>query len=161
MQNKNNFFPNFKQSILMCLLLLFISVLISILIPLIKIENNDSIIMIWMNLPIFALIFIVGLLWSGESIDVFIKNKKIKLSFFGPLFFTTIGFIIIIGEITNILFYFYPIPHYILDEFEHLLSNKWGVIAAIFIAAITEEFFFRGMILSGLEKNYGYWRLLI
>ena len=75
MQNKNNFFPNFKQSILMCLLLLFISVLISILIPLIKIENNDSILMIWMNLPIFALIFIVGLLWSGESIDVFIKNS--------------------------------------------------------------------------------------
>ena len=134
-----------------------LSVFISLLIPLINLDNDDSILMIWLNLPVFAFVFMIGLLWSGKSINAFIKNKKIKFIFFIPLAFTTIGFIFIIGEITNILFYFYPIPHYILDEFDHLLSNKWGVIATIFIAAITEEFFFRGMILSGLKNNYGYW----
>ena len=149
-------FPTLLHSSILCLIILVISVLISILISSFN-QVNNSILMIWLNLPLFALIFIIGMLWSGQSINVFIKNKKIKFIFFVPLFITTIGFIIIIGEITNILFYFYPIPNYILNEFENLLSNKWGVIAAIFIAAITEEFFFRGMILSGLKNNYGYW----
>lgn len=161
MKNKKNYFPNLTQSAILCFLLLSLSILISLLLPFVYLVNDSSILMIWMNLPIFSFVFLVGILWSGKRVNAFLKNKKIEFKFFVPLFIITIGFIIIIGEITNVLFYFYPIPNYILDEFDHLLSNKWGVVATIVIAAITEECFFRGMILSGLNKNHGFWMSIV
>ena len=153
MSFNKQYFPNFFQSVFLCLLLIFFSVLVSFFLSGI-IDSNNSVLMIWMNIPIFLVVFIIGSLWSGKSVDFFIKNEKVQNRFYIPIIFSSIGAIILIGELTNLLFYFYPIPENIINEFKFILSNKWGVIAAICVAAITEESLFRGMILVGLNKNY-------
>ena len=151
------YFPNLFQSIILSLLLIIFSLIFNFLGSFFITNNFHSIIMVWMNIPVFILTCLIAVYVSKKKPGYFLKNKKIQKRLFIPIFITSLGTIIIIGELTNLLFYFYPIPDYIIDTFKNLLSNKWGVIAAILVAAVTEEIFFRGIILTGLKNNYGDW----
>ena len=139
-------------------MLVILSLLVGLIIELYITNNTLSPgIMIWINVPIFALTFIIGMYWSKKPLGYFIHQKFIPLATWIIIIFTTFGLVIVMGEISNLIIYYFPIPDYIYTLFENVLSSGWGLTAAILVAAITEEFLFRGMILSGLSKNYSFW----
>ncbi len=155
-------FPNILQSIYLSLFLILLSFFISIVYEFIF--NNNTIIpglMLWMNVPIFAITFGLGLYWSKKPISYFIYREPTTMQIWLLLLLTTFGLLIVLGELTNCVLYIYPIPDHIYALFESVLSSGWGVMGAILVAAITEEFLFRGLILSGLSKIYSFWPAII
>ena len=139
-------------------MLVILSFLVGLIIELFF--NNNTLgpgIMIWINVPIFALTYFLGMYWSKKPLSYFIQQKFIPLATWIVIIFTTFGLVIVMGEISNWMIYFFPIPDYIYTLFKNVLSSGWGMTAAILVATITEEFLFRGMILSGLSKIYSFW----
>ena len=136
-------------------MLVILSMLVGLIIELFFTNNTlGPGIMIWINVPIFALTFIIGMYWSKKPLSYFIHQKFIPLATWIIIIFTTFGLVIVMGEMSNWMIYFFPIPDSIYTFFENVLSSGWGLTAVILVAAITEEILFRGMILSGLSKIY-------
>jgi len=68
--------------------------------------------------------------------------------------FTSFGLILILGEIENYILYYFPISNELYDLMELLLSSTAGILAASIMAPFTEELFFRGALLNGLNIKY-------
>ena len=66
----------------------------------------------------------------------------------------SIGVIIIISDLSNLIYYLFPIDPEVLEIFQMIGSTGIGLFAAGIIAPVTEELFFRGFLISGLLKNY-------
>ena len=161
MLQKNKCFPDFNQSVVLCFLLIVFSLLINFCFTSFFEIEDKTMIMIWMNIPVFFIVFLIAIYFSEKPMSFYIKNREIEFRFYLPIFFIALGAIILIGEISNLVFYFYPMPGYLIEEFNVLLSSEWGIVSAIFVAAITEEFFFRGLILTGLNHNNNFWASII
>lgn len=150
-----NHFPNILQAVALSLLVLLLSLITGISMEYFFGEFlTEPGKMVWLNLPVFALVFCVGLVWSKRSIKYFIHQNRISLPVILIIPITTFGILIVLGELSNCMIYFFPIPESIYAVFENLLTSTNGLFAAIFVAAFTEELLFRGMILTGLSKLY-------
>jgi len=83
---------------------------------------------------------------------VLLKGISWQLLF--PLVLSVVGLMIVISELGNLVIYFIPMPGTLQNIFQELLGLKTSYISAFFItviqAPLTEEVFFRGVILSGL-----------
>jgi len=67
------------------------------------------------------------------------------------------GFVIVTSETDNLLNYILPMPEVFRNVFETLMAEQAFVLAIFaigIIPALTEELFFRGLILDGLKNNY-------
>ncbi|MBC8214612.1 MAG: CPBP family intramembrane metalloprotease [Candidatus Marinimicrobia bacterium] len=155
-ENYKRYFPTITQSIILCMLIVGVTIILSFSLILIVNPSNLKIdILVWINVPIFAIVLFIGWMWSKKPLHNYFQHKRVPLHFISVSIMTALGIIILIGDIENLIQYFFPISNNVLDMFEMLLSGGSGVLAAIIMASVTEEVFFRGMILPGLARNYG------
>ena len=87
--NDVNHFPNFLQAVGLSSILVMLSLMVGLIIELYFINNTlGPGIMIWINVPIFALTFIIGMFWSKKTLGYFIHQKFIPLATWIIIIFT-------------------------------------------------------------------------
>ncbi|NOY09491.1 MAG: CPBP family intramembrane metalloprotease [Spirochaetes bacterium] len=167
MNAKSNY-PKISQAIFLLILFIFLDFVISLIVAEAGISLKIKILVEpTENEPLIAAI---GSIISVIIIVLFIRKKanrpfktifKVKNIYISSLFFmflAIIGIDILLNEFNNILGIVLPgyssfskLLANILFDKNHFLSSLLFVIA---VAPITEELFFRGIILHGFLKNY-------
>jgi len=110
---------------------------------------------IWLNIPAFLIPSLFILNKNNIYLyQLFTSHKINSISFWILSIITSFGFFIILGEIENYVLYYFPISDDLLKLMKTLLSSSLGVLAAVIMAPITEEIFFRGALLNNLNVKY-------
>ena len=110
---------------------------------------------IWMNIPGF--IIPSWLIYKNSNFtfsNLFKIYKKTSINLWIIVSITSLGLVIFLGEIENYILFYYPISDEFYIIMELVLTSTSGMIAATFMAPITEEIFFRGSLLPGLSQKY-------
>ena len=157
----NPVYPNVKQSIVLCLILLLLQFLCGVVIAVVllvfgrsDLMNNPMVMMLPSSLMILSI-----LLWGYRKTKLPIfevyKFNKFNLTVFIPLILLMIGTGIICSEIDNFFRYFFPAPDFIQKLMNDIISDGTGsFLALVILAPVTEELLFRGLIFNGLLSQY-------
>lgn len=150
------YFPNLIQSFGLVILLFLVGFPFSIIRKTTELHNpelNSSIIyLISSILEISIVIFVALIIMRKRNKDIYnFKFKLVKIRYLSILCLMGISVLIITKALTIYL----PITH-ITAEYYHKLyePNFLNFVRAVIIVPITEEIFFRGIILQGFLKNY-------
>ncbi|MEA4827390.1 MAG: type II CAAX endopeptidase family protein [Clostridium sp.] len=159
----NQRYPNLKQSIFLIIYYEIISI-----VPYLFVLIIGSIFNLSDEHPILNGIMQIGtlgltLLWLKRknrltlSKDMF-YIKGISISKFLVITFTTLGLIICLGKVDELVLKIIPMSEEVGETFTNLFSGKVSLIGsfigAVIIAPIVEEVLCRGIILKGFLNNY-------
>lgn len=162
MENSQRY-PNLKQSIFLIIYYELISI-----VPYLFVLIISSILSIPEEHPIFNGIIQIGtlgliLLWLKMknrltlSKDMF-YIKGVSISKFFVITFTTLGLIICMGKVDELVLKIIPMSEDVGETFTNLFSGKISLIgsfiSAVIIAPVAEEILCRGIILKGFLNNY-------
>jgi len=161
---ENKIYPRIINSILLCLLIMgiqfFLGIIIGVL-GLVFIFNTNSLAMgaltVLSSIVSFGAAVLIGFKKTKRRFnEVFKLNRVSVFLWIATVVFIT-GFTIVTSETDNVLNYFLPPPEKFRYLFDTLLAGQPLIISIIaigIIPALTEELFFRGLILDGLKSNY-------
>lgn len=156
-------YPNLKGAIFLVLYYEFIALVPSLIFELIrqifKIPKNNQII----SMLTVITTFILTLIWLKRknrlniSKDMFLL-KKFSVSRFIIIAITTVGMLLCIVRINEIVLNIFPVPKFIEELFSSQLlggtSETLIFVRIVIVAPIIEEVIFRGIILRGFLSNY-------
>lgn len=152
-------FPLIYQAVLLLLLgLVFTAMILGVQFFLLPEKlKNDLLVSGTLNAIPLALLVLIGYRIRGQlwgEVFPFAAPTPADIIF---LLLTGIGLSIITSEVDNIFRTFFPVPEYIQSFFMNILTGQ-SILATLFLvslmAPLTEEFFFRGIILKGFLENY-------
>lgn len=155
-------YPNLKGSIFLVLYYEFIALVPSLIFELIrqifKIPKNNQII----SMLTVISTFILTLLWLKRKNRLNISKdmlllKKFSVSRFIIIAITTVGMLLCIVRINEIVLNIFPVPKFIEELFSSQLggtSETLIFVRIVIVAPIIEEVIFRGIILRGFLSNY-------
>jgi membrane protease YdiL (CAAX protease family) len=157
-------YPRIKNAILLCLLFLGIQIslgfIFGLIIGILGISVESTIFGIGnivLNLFSFAVVFLIGVKKSKQKFNEIFKFVNVSLNYWLAIIVFMAGFVIVSSEIDNVLVYFLPMPDFLQNTFEIIMVKQLFIVSIILVGIIpglTEEMFFRGIILNGFEKNY-------
>jgi len=161
---EKNTYPRIKNAILLCLLLLGIQVagglILGLILVIFKFENEsmvNGVGIILINLLDFGLVILIGYRKTHKKFnDVFMFNN-VSLNLWIAIIIFMFGLVILSSQVDNLLIYILPMPEFLEDVFDSILTNEYMVLSIILIGLIPaffEEMLFRGVILSGFKENY-------
>jgi membrane protease YdiL (CAAX protease family) len=104
-----------------------------------------------------GIVLFIGFRKTKERFNDVFKFKKTPVSLWLIITVFMLGAIVVMSEIDNIFNYILPMPDFFKSIFDSMMINQAFVISIILIGiipGITEEMFFRGLVLNGLGKNY-------
>jgi len=167
----NKTYPSIKNAIFLCLLLLGLHIAAGIALWIINFISGigtESILyeagIILINLLPSIFVIYIGYKKSHKKFDkIFVFNNVSSNLWIATTVFMC-GFVILSSEINNLLEYFLPMPGYLQEIFETVLSNKYIIISVVsvgIIPAFVEEMLFRGIILNGFKENYSHKKAII
>ena len=154
-------YPNLKQSVWLLVLLFLIQ--IGLMIPVVILTEiidqpiHTSHYMIFVGLASFVLVVCYVLrrtdrTWSSWA-DI-IPIKPISCRLLLPLVVSILGLVIVSLELRKLAIYLIPMPEFWLNNFQSMVGQEVPYLFALYAAVIqvplTEEVFFRSIILSGL-----------
>lgn len=91
--------------------------------------------------------------WN-ELAPVTLKIRNFS-SYLLPLALLSLGLSIIFSEVDNVVRFFFPAPDWITEMMMEVASNGLASFTALVIVApLTEEIFFRGVVLGGFLRRY-------
>ncbi|MFT5370040.1 MAG: membrane protease YdiL (CAAX protease family) [Candidatus Latescibacterota bacterium] len=152
-------YPNLKQSV--WLLVLFYLYNIALAIPVAIVGaiidqplHTNSYTIGFLSLVSCALVLRYVLRRTEGTWSDIVPLKGVSWHLLFPLVLSIVGLLIVISELGNVVMYVIPMPDMLQNVFQELLGKKTSYISAFFIAVVqaplTEEVFFRGIILTGL-----------
>jgi membrane protease YdiL (CAAX protease family) len=161
MENKP--YPRIKNAILLCLLLIGIQsaagIILGLLLSAFGVEETsilNGIGLILTYLLTFGLVIFIGFRKTHKKFnEVFLFNKISPKLWLAVIVFMA-GFIIILSEIDNLVFYFLPMPVFFQEYFGSMMTSNLilSVILMGILPGFLEEMMFRGLMLSGFKENY-------
>lgn len=111
------------------------------------------------NLIGIGLVVAWGVFRSGAPARAVLPLKPIRPWLFVPITLSVLGMGILLSEVDNLFRIILPVPDFVARLFGSLVGGEvslWGSLAALVIVApLTEELFFRGLILRGFLRRYG------
>jgi membrane protease YdiL (CAAX protease family) len=105
----------------------------------------------------FGTVLLIGFKKTKRKFNEVFKFNRVSAFLWIAIIVFTAGFVIVISEIDNLMNYILPMPKWFLIAFDTLMAGQIFIISIIIIGiipALTEELFFRGLILDGLKNNY-------
>lgn len=111
------------------------------------------------NIIAFGLPLLFGVLYQNAKFtEVFpLRRPRSPLVVLG-IMLAIIGAVVLSSEVDNLTRMFFPVPDWISSMFGYLGNAKAHLVQSAFllvvVAPVTEEFFFRGLILRGLLSRY-------
>jgi len=164
MENEKKAYPKIKNAVLLCLLFLGVQIgsgfIAGNIFRLYGISNESliyGISLIIINILTFALVIFIGFKKTKQKFNEVFKFNNVPPDYWLAVIVLMIGLIIVFSEIDNIINYFFPMAGFLQDMFETILIKQMFFISIILVGivpAITEEMFFRGVILNGFTANY-------
>ena len=161
---ENKVYPTMKSAILLCLLCIGIQLVAGLIIGVFQLifdipENSPIIGVAYIVVSIisFGIVLLIGFTKTKRSFMEVFKFKKVSSFSWGVITILTIGLSIVVSGIDNLIQLILPMPEWFSDMFGSLLVEQSLIISLIhvaLIAAISEELFFRGLILDGFNNNY-------
>ena len=155
---ENKVYPTIKNAISLCLLFLGINTGLSILILLLPdISLPSGIVTGLYSIISFGVVLLIGFKKAKRNFNEVFKFNNVSPFLWGAMIIFSIGLVIVMSELDNILNYFLPMPDFFRVIFDELMSGHMLIISLItigIIPAFTEELLFRGLLLDGLCKNY-------
>ncbi len=152
-------YPNLKQSVWLVVLMLLIDIALGLALHFLGVAPNQTTRLIgnlgwFVNLPVFALFVLYAQRRSGRPWSDILLFRTVPWKMYLPLTVSIVGLAIILFNLANFVQYLIPIPEGILDIFRDLMGRETPYAFAFYNLAIqaplTEEIFFRGVILGGL-----------
>lgn len=156
-------YPKIKQAILLCVMLVGVQLFLSLLTGIVSVMVKHSVagnhyVAGLVNLLAFGIVLIYGKNKTKLPFKDVLPFKRVPFYSIIAILFLASGLCVILSEIDNIVRLFFPMPEFIARIMLGLTINTTNVISSILvlsvIAPITEEFFFRGLILQGFVKRY-------
>jgi uncharacterized protein len=113
------------------------------------------------NISAFVLVGAYAVNKARASCSEFLAWRPVPALWFGLLLPITVGLGVVVSEIDNVILAVAPTPRWIVEYAGTLLSLAEYPYAATFavviMAPVTEELFFRGLILRRLMSGYPAW----
>lgn len=111
-----------------------------------------------------AAAIVLGWGWhrTGLSSRVIFRFERVSPQLFLPMLVLLLGTSIVFSEIDNAMRWLWPVPADLKEMFQLMLSG--GAVSFLLVvveAPLTEELFFRGLILRGLIAHYGVRRAVV
>jgi membrane protease YdiL (CAAX protease family) len=161
---ENKVYPGIKNVILLCLLFLGIQMglglLLGVIIGILGIGAESifyGIGNILLQLISFGVVILIGFKKTKQRFNDVFKFNNVSFGLWLAMVVFMIGFVILLSELDNILNYFLPMPQFLQNTFELIMVKQAFIISIILVGiipAFCEEMFFRGIVLTGFQKNY-------
>ena len=157
-------YPTIKHTVLLCLLWIGLQVGLSLLFGAMSNIFNihegsllNSLFFAAISIISVGVVLIIGFKKTKRKfLDVFKFNKVSPFLWFATTAFM-MGAIILVSEIDNLINFVLPMPDFLRDMFEQLMTEQALVsliVIIVIIPTIGEEMMYRGLILDGLSRNY-------
>lgn len=112
----------------------------------------------FINLMAFGAILTLGALLAKAPLREVFPMRPIRFALALPLILSVLGAVIVLSEADNWMRSVLPMPRWLVKFFADLITTKngfWGSLFALsFVAPVTEEMFFRGLVLRGFLSRY-------
>ncbi|MBI5683770.1 MAG: CPBP family intramembrane metalloprotease [Verrucomicrobia bacterium] len=156
-------FPGFGQTLL--LMLAAICLIVGLTIPVavadflfkMKLVEHPGV-MGCINLAAFGAVLILGALLAKAPLREVFPMKPVRPALALPLILSVLGAVIVLSEADNWMRTVLPMPQWLAKVFADLIMAKnsfWGALFALAIVApVTEELFFRGLVMHGFLSRY-------
>jgi membrane protease YdiL (CAAX protease family) len=161
---ENKVYPTIKNSILLCLLFLGIQIGLGLLIGFSRVIFHapdiallTGVITALSNIISFGIVLLIGFKKTKRKFNEVFKFNKVSPFLWIAVVVFMFGFVILTSELDNLLNFILPMPELFKDALESLMADQIFFVAIIVmgvVPAFTEELFFRGLILDGLNSNY-------
>jgi membrane protease YdiL (CAAX protease family) len=106
------------------------------------------------NLAAFGAVLSLGIGLAGIPLREVFAFRRVRPILLLPVLFGTAGAAVVLSEADNLFRWLFPVPDFLVAVFRDLFSTDTGWLGATFalvvVAPLTEEVFFRGLILRGL-----------
>lgn len=164
-------FPNIPQTL--GLLALVYAIQLGLLIPigLAAFVTNKMkmlehpLVLAFFNTVSISIVLFAGLRLTKASFREVFPVVPVRLFLFVPMTWTMIGMAILLSEVDNLLRTVLPMPASVATTIQRVLGNPETLYSSVFtlvvVAAVTEEFLFRGLILRGFLQNYSVRKAII
>ena len=160
----NKAYPNIKHAALLCLLFLGIQIagglIFGVIIGLLG-YSSESLIFglgtILFFIISFVTVILIGFKKSGKKFNEVFLFKNVPFGIWLSVIIFMFGYVVISSGIDNLLNYFLPMPVFLQNTFQLMLSNDYFIISVLLVGilpAFLEEMFFRGVVLTGFIENY-------
>ncbi len=124
--------------------------------------RRDAALVAISNLAAFSAALALGLIHKKASPKDALGLRPFRPAMLIPTVLTLSGMMILISELDNLLRHFFPPPEMFEQTIANLLQGGVAaIIALLVIAPLTEELFFRGLVLQGFTQNYGPRRAIV
>lgn len=156
-------FPGFVQSMVFLIGIMIFMILLSLVVRLVDLIFHSSLsvnpfVMGAINLICIAFFLAIATLFLGKNWKDSFPLSMPKGRLFLPATLAVLGSGILLSEFDNFFRFFVPMPEVYAQFFLDLLSGSQGFIGSFFLAVIiapfTEEFLFRGFLLTGFLGRY-------
>jgi len=154
-------FLTLTQAAFLTTSIIIIALTLNILLTFIGIDVAGSPWILWLNIPVFAAVIIFAVKKSSTKLSDFIRFQALTSRFLVGVILSFIGVMIIVSDCANLVYYIFPVSVEFIEMMDIIGSSSSGIFAAIIVAPLTEEVFFRGLILRGLLKNYSMYPSII
>lgn len=161
---EKKFYPTIKNSILLCLLIIGIQIGLGIIIGVLKLifGLSDFSLVIGAltaltSIISFGIPLLVGFKKTKRTLNEVFKFNRVSSFLWIAITVFITGFVIVTSETDNLLNFILPPPEMFNYLFETLMSEQPLILSIIVIGiipALTEELFFRGLVLDGFKNNY-------
>jgi len=157
------FYPTFWQAANLVVLYIFIQTLIDFPLAIYDYQNGtDWLYQPWIKVPVFfsstVFILYLGYRYSGLTFGKVFPVKIFNLLLVPAMILTFEGLQYFLNEINIQMDKVLPPPAWFMELFARLFDSDlgvWGgIMRVVIIAPIVEELIFRGVIMSGLMRNY-------
>ncbi|MFA5191117.1 MAG: type II CAAX endopeptidase family protein [Verrucomicrobiia bacterium] len=110
------------------------------------------------NLVAFGAILTLGALLTKAPLREVFPMQPIRFALVLPLILSMLGAVIVLSEVDNWMRSMLPMPRWLVEFFADLMTAKngfWGSLFTLsFVAPVTEELFFRGLVMRGFLSRY-------
>lgn len=107
------------------------------------------------NVACFLIVAALGVALAKAPAREFFPFSRFRWTTLAPLLLAVEGLVILTSEMDNVFQHFFPMPDWIRDSMIGMLDGGWAsFVTLVIVAPVTEELFFRGLILRGLLKRY-------
>ena len=151
-----NRFPGWLSVILFLLAVLAAQLMAAALVAKILPRGLASLILVSItNLTVFLPAVFLGLRWAGLRPRWWGQGSPRLLL---AVLLTVSGATVVLGQVSNLVQFLWPMPPLLQDFFFDLTSQPLVLLllALGVVAPLTEELLFRGLVLPGLTRRYGF-----
>ncbi|MGE5557667.1 MAG: lysostaphin resistance A-like protein [Bacillota bacterium] len=153
-------FPKIIHALLLLLFFLYVQCVAMVILKIDRLDKMlpDSYLMAIINMFSFGTVIATGYMKTGRPFKEVFPLRSFTWRVIPGLCLAVVGLHIILSEADNFIRYYLTLPDFMMQVMEKLLQEK-GVLGPVLllvaVAPLTEELFFRGLVLQGFIRRYG------